>query len=872
MKRNGMRSLLITLLCLAFAGAQRSSTPLLTETIEGVSTAETQFAREWGAAQVSKLLLPPGQDPLPPAGQAAVDDGSSDWQVECALCPKWFGLRTDASLRLDSAGRPHIAYGGNNLYYAWHDGVEWRYTTVGVDENAQDSAILALDSADNPHIAYMDPALSVVKYARWTGSDWTIQVLTSDVSIAGTIGLAIDGNAKPHLTYFNVNGNALHHAYWTGSAWETHIVATDAVYSAYEKEAYNAIALDITDQPVISYYSTSGYLMYARWTGNDWHTEEVVNLVDLFGQFVFAPLSLVTDRSGNPHISFSSQDTGVGYAHWSGDKWVVEWVQSGGEPGGATSLAVDAQGDPHISYTLWNFPPVRYAYKENGVWHSNEVTDMGAGFSLAVGNDGAPHVVYLDTDDSSAPPTLTMAHWSGENWVSEPVDHIVGSIIFLAMAPDSSLTPVISVWDVDRRKTWYLRQTHGKWQTITIGSNGGSSLAVDSQGYPHVVYHGWDPSLGGSVLYARWLGATWDTKRIDGDSADGQNSAIVLDENDSPHIAYFGPPDTGLWYVRPAQSGWNLRSVDPNARVSAALALDSLGRPHLAYCDGRDSSLRYAQWAGAAWNLETVDNSGIACAYVALALDASDQPNISYHDSIAWDLKYAQKVGGAWEAQVVDAWGEGWGTDIAVDAAGQPHIAYIALSDHGVRYAHRTGNNWRIVTVARSGKQSQQVSIFLDAEERPHIAFGSPAPFGSAIHAWLLPALTLAKEAAPNDGIVGGATVTYTLALAGSGLDAQVWDPLPASVAFVPGSVTGTVTPAATYSPTAHAVAWAGVLLTNTVQTIQFQVTAVGVAEPISPTLPIINTAWLTDTAYRRAVTAINIVNGKRVFLPVIVQ
>jgi len=37
---------------------------------------------------------------------------------------------TDRSLRLDTAGHPHIAYGEDHLYYAWHNGASWHYETV----------------------------------------------------------------------------------------------------------------------------------------------------------------------------------------------------------------------------------------------------------------------------------------------------------------------------------------------------------------------------------------------------------------------------------------------------------------------------------------------------------------------------------------------------------------------------------------------------------------------------------------------------------------------------------------------------------------------------------------------------------------------
>ena len=53
-------------------------------------------------------------EPLPSAG---------GWQTECADCPRQFSNMTDHSLRLDAEGHPHVAYGGDHLYYAWSDGL-----------------------------------------------------------------------------------------------------------------------------------------------------------------------------------------------------------------------------------------------------------------------------------------------------------------------------------------------------------------------------------------------------------------------------------------------------------------------------------------------------------------------------------------------------------------------------------------------------------------------------------------------------------------------------------------------------------------------------------------------------------------------------
>ena len=78
------------------------------------------------------------------------------WQIHCADCPKLFEEMGDRSLRVDAAGRPHIAYGGDHLYYAWHDGAAWQFETADAAPGVGQYASLALDGAGRPHIAYYD--------------------------------------------------------------------------------------------------------------------------------------------------------------------------------------------------------------------------------------------------------------------------------------------------------------------------------------------------------------------------------------------------------------------------------------------------------------------------------------------------------------------------------------------------------------------------------------------------------------------------------------------------------------------------------------------------------------------------------------------
>jgi len=106
----------------------------------------------------------------------AVADG---WVIECTDCLKQFSNMTDRSLRLDAAGHPHIAYGGDHLYYAWNDGVSWQLETVDASPDVGQHASLALDGGGYPHISYYDDTNDDLKYAYQDASGWHIETVDS---------------------------------------------------------------------------------------------------------------------------------------------------------------------------------------------------------------------------------------------------------------------------------------------------------------------------------------------------------------------------------------------------------------------------------------------------------------------------------------------------------------------------------------------------------------------------------------------------------------------------------------------------------------------------------------------------------------------
>ena len=142
----------------------------------------------WLSGALATAFLTP-QGGQPDAGQ---------WKIHCADCPKMFEEMGDRSLRLDAAGRGHIAYGGDHLYYAWHDGATWQFETADGAPGVGQYASLALDSAGRPHIAYYDSVARDLRYARRDAGGWTVQVVARTAMSACTPRWRWRRGAAPH--------------------------------------------------------------------------------------------------------------------------------------------------------------------------------------------------------------------------------------------------------------------------------------------------------------------------------------------------------------------------------------------------------------------------------------------------------------------------------------------------------------------------------------------------------------------------------------------------------------------------------------------------------------------------------------------------
>jgi hypothetical protein len=223
-------------------------------------------------------------------------------------------------------------------------------------------------------------------------------------------------------------------------------------------------------------------------------------------------------------------------------------------------------------------------------------------------------------------------------------------------------------------------------------------------------------------------------------------------------------------------------------------------------------------------------------------LRAEEQP-------VAIKINVQESIGSDWLTECIDCpkrFNQMTEHNLQLDSSGHPHIAYGG--DH-LYYSWYTGEIWNHVTVDSSPNDNylmyavnqdgmwhlQRVvfggavgSLAVDRAGNPSISYFDRLNLDLR-YARLLNPLQLQKEAQPREGLLSGGTITYTLTLSGPGGAAHLRDPLPTAVRYRADSLTGDLTPPASYDPAQHAIVWAGSLVTDTVQTIRFQV------EPITP-------------------------------------
>ncbi|UCG69453.1 MAG: PKD domain-containing protein, partial [Thermoplasmata archaeon] len=332
--------------------------------------------------------------------------------------------------------------------------------------------------------------------------------------------------------------------------------------------------------------------------------------------------------------------------HWENE--IVDWGEGG--VGRQNSLALDTNGDPHISYQDCHNTSLKYARKRGDSWDIETLDSEGSNgwhSSIALDGNDKPHISYNKGRSDEA---LKYAKWTGSNWRIEIVDSSGDRSNPTSLALDSSGKSHISYYESQDADLKYAKSSHTGWIIQTVDSTDYvghySSISLDTSDMPHISYYDW---TNGDLKYAKWIGDSWNIKIVDSESNVGVYNSLALDRLSNPHISYLDLGNHLLKYAFYNGSAWHIETVTSLGYTNlvghvTSLALDSYDYPHISYFQSQQRDLRYAVWTGAYWNIETVDSEGHAGSYSSLAVDEDDNPRISYIGDAA--LKYANRIGG----------------------------------------------------------------------------------------------------------------------------------------------------------------------------------------------------------------------------------
>lgn len=316
---------------------------------------------------------------------------------------------------------------------------------------------------------------------------WIIEIVEKGF-VGEYASLVLGSKDKVHIVYFDYIHGDLKHAEKGPDGWEIKRIdheGTVGQYISITKNAGGDIYVTYRDHG-------KNRLKMAVFHGNGWNFEQVDT-----EPFASLDTSIFVDAAGKVYISYHNFMKGyLKLAVRDKDQWKTEIVDEGQEKsntiGGFSSVKVDSRGRIHISYLDSVHGFLKYAVKENDTWNIEVADDcefVGNFTSIALDKEGNPYISYTVDKDPNKP-DLWLAKKVGGKWVNELVatEHIAGNYNSIVVDRHSNI--YISYSAMNKLKL--AKNIQGVWSFELVDPTGTvtyTSLSLDADGMPHIAYY-----------------------------------------------------------------------------------------------------------------------------------------------------------------------------------------------------------------------------------------------------------------------------------------------------------------------------------------------------------------------------------------------
>jgi hypothetical protein len=361
----------------------------------------------------------------------------------------------------------------------WKDEQGWHSRTLASPQLVIQGLQMKIDSSGAAHIVYRVgvPRQSEVKYAVRDAQGWNTSRVSDVTFYWHSCDLALDSNGDPHLVF---GGDTLQYATRQGPRWSTTTLLSVPVKVV-------AISLDGMGRPHVlaqgqqPHSEAHSWELVYLWLDEEEWRQEVVTTINSYDPI---DLQVKVDPMGRPQIVYYNREEHLAHAARTTEGWDITTIDPRPMAGWFVSLALDAEGEPHVVYgaTQHLYHATRTRSEPEWIITSLETKlsqyASEGSVSVGFGPDGTMHMAYIGESASVDPESvLILASKVEADWHFE----VIGSWpFFVSLATDASGLHHIAYMDRWQDAVVYLHTLPLAFTRLTPLS--GRSVRLEWQG------------------------------------------------------------------------------------------------------------------------------------------------------------------------------------------------------------------------------------------------------------------------------------------------------------------------------------------------------------------------------------------------------